>query len=102
MRLLQVFKAKTKDNTIVAVKVQYADLKSRFKSDMVTIRGLLAIAGFMHPNFNFAWVVDTSEDALRQELDFVQEGLNAEKCAKDLQHLKYIYIPKFSGSILLQ
>lgn len=29
-----------------------------------------------------------------QELDFVNEGKNAERCADDLRHLDYIYVPK--------
>lgn len=89
-----MYKAKTKDDKVVAVKVQYIDLKTRFDSDVKTIKALLKVIGFMHPNFNFAWVIDDMENTLREELDFVNEGVNSEKCAKDLKHLKYIYIPK--------
>ena len=31
---------------------------------------------------------------LARELDFENEGKNAERCAKDLKHLNYIYVPK--------
>jgi len=30
---------------------------------------------------------------LAQELDFVNEGRNSEKCLHDLKHLKYVYVP---------
>lgn len=76
------------------MKVQYIDLKKRFDSDVRLIKALLRVIGVMHPNFNFAWIIDDMEETLRQELDFVNEGLNSEKCARDLKHLKYIYIPK--------
>ena len=31
---------------------------------------------------------------LAKELDFENEGRNSERCATNLQHLKYIYVPK--------
>ena len=31
---------------------------------------------------------------LRQELDFVHEGHNGERCADELKHLSYVYVPK--------
>ncbi|KAJ8966574.1 hypothetical protein NQ314_003469 [Rhamnusium bicolor] len=92
--IAQVYKAVTKDGESVAVKVQYIDLQTRLKSDISTIKSLLKVAAFMHPNFNFAWILDNLASSLRQELDFVNEGLNSERCARDLQHLKYIYVPK--------
>ncbi|KAJ8922110.1 hypothetical protein NQ315_004042, partial [Exocentrus adspersus] len=92
--IAQVYKAWTTDDHCVAVKVQYIDLQRRFKSDVNTINFLLKIAAFMHPNFNFTWVLTDLENALKQELDFVNEGQNAERCARDLKHLKYIYVPK--------
>lgn len=89
-----MYKAKTKNGEEVAVKVQYIDLQERFYSDIATIKFLLRIIEFMHPNFGFSWVLDDLADALKQELDFVNEGKNGEKCAKDLQHLKFTYVPK--------
>lgn len=31
---------------------------------------------------------------LQQELDFLNEGKNSERCAKDLAGLPYVYIPQ--------
>ena len=31
---------------------------------------------------------------LAQELDFINEGKNSERCQNDLKHLGYVYVPK--------
>lgn len=69
-------------------------MQSRFISDVATIEFLLKIIGFMHPDFNFGWVLTDLSSNLREELDFLKEGRNSERCAEDLKEFDFVHVPK--------
>lgn len=97
--LAQVFEAVTHDGQRVAVKVQYADLQKRFNGDFGTIIFLQDLIELVHKNYNFGWIVRSVRKNLEQELDFLNEGKNAEKCATDLKRLPFVHVPKVNWNL---
>lgn len=92
--LAQVFKARLHSGEQVAVKVQYSDLQKRFISDVATIIFLQDMIELVFKNYNFGWIMTDLRKNLVQELNFIQEGQNAERCAEGLQKLRYVVVPK--------
>lgn len=97
--LAQVFEAVTHEGEKVAVKVQYIDLQKRFHGDFGTIIFLQDLIEIVHKNYNFGWIIRSVRKNLEQELDFVNEGNNAERCAKDLKRLSFVYVPKVNWNL---
>ncbi|XP_020815935.1 uncharacterized aarF domain-containing protein kinase 5 [Drosophila serrata] len=92
--LSQVFKGKLSSGEQVAIKVQYNDLQKRFISDLGTIIFLQDIVEFFFKDYNFGWILNDLRKNLVLEMNFVQEGQNAERCARDMLKFDFVHVPK--------
>lgn len=91
--LAQVHKAVTKNGTTVAVKVQHRFVKTRSFVDMKTMEALVHLAAWIFPDFQLLWLAEETKKNLPVELDFINEGKNAERIQKIFSHYKWFKVP---------
>ncbi len=91
----QVYKGKLKTGEAVAVKVQRPDLAQRISLDIYILRQLAAIATRLIKDVksDLVGIMDEFGARIYEEMDYVKEGLNAEKFAELYGHLQDIYVP---------
>ncbi|MBK17187.1 MAG: hypothetical protein CMK49_04130 [Prochlorococcus sp. SP3034] len=93
----QVYKAKTKNNNFVAVKVQRPNLEFIIKRDVVILK---ILANFLSPflplniGVGIGEIIDEFGKALFEEIDYSKEAENAEKFADLFKTNQYVFIPK--------
>ncbi len=94
----QVYKAKTKNNTYCAVKVQRPNLYFLIRRDVVILKFLANIfSPFLPLNIGVGIdeIIDEFGKALFDEIDYEKEGLNAVKFANLFKSNPNVFIPKF-------
>lgn len=95
--IAQVHKAVLKDGTKVAVKVQKPYLQKQMDWDLRTY-SLLTFLFEKVFDLPLTWSVEYIQSHLRQEVDFINEGRNAEKAyqfiLEDAQLREQCYVPK--------
>jgi len=92
----QVYKGKLKTGETVAVKVQRPGLAGRITLDIYILRSL---AQWVQNNFkqvrsDLVAIMDEFGTRIFEEMDYTQEGHNAERFAQLYGHLPDIYIPQ--------
>ena len=94
----QVYKAKTKENNYVAVKVQRPNLYFLIRRDIVILRFLATfLSPFLPLNIGvgIGEIIDEFGKALFDEIDYEKEGENALKFADLFKQNPNVFIPKF-------
>jgi aarF domain-containing kinase len=91
--LAQVHIAYKLDGEKVAVKIQHPTLRKDFEGDMWNHEVTLKAAGYLFDGFDLGWMHNELESNLRKELDFENEGLNAEHCASNFENDSRVYVP---------
>ncbi|XP_069028566.1 aarF domain-containing protein kinase 1 isoform X2 [Embiotoca jacksoni] len=91
--LAQVHKAVLHDGRTVAVKVQHPKVQRQSSKDIVVMEVLLTAVHWLFPDFTFMWLVEEAKKNMPLELDFLNEGRNAEKVADMLGHFPFLKVP---------
>ncbi|XP_059545230.1 aarF domain-containing protein kinase 1 isoform X5 [Myotis daubentonii] len=92
--LAQVHKAVLHDGRTVAVKVQHPKVQVQSSKDILLMEVLVLAVKQLFPEFEFMWLVDEAKKNLPLELDFLNEGRNAEKVAQMLKHFDFLKVPQ--------
>jgi predicted unusual protein kinase regulating ubiquinone biosynthesis (AarF/ABC1/UbiB family) len=82
------------DGLDVAVKVQYPGIQNTVENDLQNIRFLLRILQRFERNLDFKPLVEEISHNAPLELDFINEGHNAETIAKNFGARDNIIVPK--------
>jgi len=92
----QVYKGKLKTGETVAVKVQRPDLRDRITVDLYILRRLAAWAQrtFKQVRSDLVAILDEFGSRIFEELDYIQEGHNAERFAQLYGHIPHVYVPQ--------
>ncbi|WP_013320776.1 ABC1 kinase family protein [Gloeothece verrucosa] len=92
----QVYRGKLKTGEEVAVKVQRPDLSRRITLDIYIMRRLASWAqrNIKHIRSDLVAITDELAGRIFEEMNYVQEGKNAEKFAELYGHIPEIYVPK--------
>lgn len=92
--LAQVHKATLKTGEVVAVKVQHPYVKGNSRVDMKSMEFAVKLLALVFPDFKIQWLVDESKKNLPVEMDFLNEGKNAEKAQAQFKKYKWLKIPR--------
>ncbi|KAM3108239.1 ABC1 kinase family protein [Phormidesmis sp. 146-33] len=92
----QVYKGKLKTGETVAVKVQRPGLAQNIALDMYILRGLAvwAMKNIKRVKSDLVAITDELATRIFEELDYTQEGRNAERFAELYGHMPEIYVPQ--------
>uniref|UniRef100_T1HSR5 Protein kinase domain-containing protein n=1 Tax=Rhodnius prolixus TaxID=13249 RepID=T1HSR5_RHOPR len=94
--LAQVHKAKLKDGSVVAVKVQHPSVKGNameLYNLSSAVKVLVMIASKIFPEFKIKWLVDESKKNIPRELDFTEEAANTKKAKDMFKHFHWLKVP---------
>ncbi|MGB2695578.1 MAG: AarF/UbiB family protein [Dehalococcoidia bacterium] len=92
--LAQVHRARLRDGSDVAVKVQYPEIEEIVKVDLQNLRLLGRVANRVVRDFDFEPIIEELGANVPLELDFINEGHNAETTARNFAGHSEIVIPR--------
>jgi predicted unusual protein kinase regulating ubiquinone biosynthesis (AarF/ABC1/UbiB family) len=92
--LAQVHAAELQNGERVAVKVQYPEIERLVRSDLANVRTLFRAVGLLESDFDLMPLVDELAAQMPRELNFVNEGHNAEAIGRRFKDREDIAVPR--------
>jgi predicted unusual protein kinase regulating ubiquinone biosynthesis (AarF/ABC1/UbiB family) len=91
--LAQVHEARLGSGERVAVKVQYPEIAAQVRGDLANLRALFRAVDWLEGEFDLMPLVDELGRYVPRELDFENEGRNAENVARLLAQRSDVRVP---------
>ncbi|HVC29609.1 MAG TPA: AarF/UbiB family protein [Steroidobacteraceae bacterium] len=91
--LAQVHRARLLSGEEVAVKVQYPDIVEIVRADLWGLGIVKRGVTWLLPNLNVGEIIDDLRRSIPQELDFIHEGRNAERVARNFAGNSSVVVP---------
>jgi predicted unusual protein kinase regulating ubiquinone biosynthesis (AarF/ABC1/UbiB family) len=92
--LAQVHAAELQSGERVAVKVQYPEIERLVKSDLANVRTLFRAVGLFEGDLDLMPLVDELAEHVPRELNFVNEGHNAEAIGRHFKGREDVGVPR--------
>jgi predicted unusual protein kinase regulating ubiquinone biosynthesis (AarF/ABC1/UbiB family) len=92
--LAQVHEAELHSGERVAVKVQYPEIETLVRSDLANVRMLFRAVGLLESDFDLMPLVDELAAHVPRELNFVNEGHNAEAIGRQFRQREDVGVPR--------
>jgi predicted unusual protein kinase regulating ubiquinone biosynthesis (AarF/ABC1/UbiB family) len=92
--LAQVHRALLRDGREAAVKVQYPGIEDIVHIDLRNLRRFVAILNRLDRTLDFRFLTDELSKMVPKELDFINEGRNAEMIAANFAGVEDVLIPR--------
>jgi predicted unusual protein kinase regulating ubiquinone biosynthesis (AarF/ABC1/UbiB family) len=89
----QVHRACLKDGECIVIKVQYPGIEDVIAADMRTLKFIIRILRLLYRQINLDVIYSEFSRIVLEELDYIQEGKNAETFARNFAESKTIHIP---------
>ncbi len=91
--LAQVHRAVLHDGRVCAVKVQYPGIEHIVDIDLGNMQFFIGVLNKLDRSMDYRFVAEEMRKNIPLELDFINEGRNAERVAADFAHVDDIVVP---------
>ncbi|MPZ48392.1 MAG: hypothetical protein GEU75_03610 [Dehalococcoidia bacterium] len=92
--LAQVHRAVLRDGRVVAVKVQYPGIEELVRTDLDNISRFVAVLNRIDKTLDFRFISEEMGRMIPKELDFINEGRNADAIAANFEGVQDVVVPE--------